>query len=112
MYMPRRFTPIRLLATLAAALLGACAMVELTQGGAGVRIAKAEDVTGCVNLGRTTASVVHEVAGIPRHRDAVQDNINVTAKNSAATMDADTIVPASEVAEGKQTFNVYRCLRR
>ena len=112
MHTPRRSTPIRMLATLSAVLLGACAMVELTQGGAGVRIAKAEDVTSCVDLGRTTASVVHEVAGIPRHRDAVQDNINVTARNSAASMGGDTLVPASEVADGKQTFNVYRCLRR
>jgi hypothetical protein len=26
-------------------------------------------------------------------------------------MGADTIVPASPVEDGKQTFNVYRCLR-
>jgi len=112
MHTPRRSTPIRMLATLSVALLGACAMVELTQEGAGVRMAKAEDVAGCVNLGRTTASVVHEVALIPRHPDAVQDNINVTARNSAASMGADTIVPASKVEGGKQTFDVYRCLRR
>jgi hypothetical protein len=42
----------------------------------------------------------------------VQDNLNVTARNSAAKMGADTIVPASQVEDGKQTFNVYRCLRR
>ena len=111
MPMPRRSLPIRMLATCSAVLLGACALVELTPAGAGVRVAGREDVVNCVNLGRTTASVVHEVALLPRHPDAVQDNINVTARNSAATMGADTIVPASKVEDGKQTFDVYRCLR-
>jgi hypothetical protein len=112
MHMPKRSLPIRMLAPLSAALLSACALVELTPAGAGVRVATPADVASCVNLGRTTASVVHEVALIPRHPDAVQDNINVTARNSAATMGADTIVPASKVEDGKQTFDVYRCLRR
>jgi len=112
MHRPRRFLPVRRLATLCAALLSACALVELTPEGAGVRVAGREDVANCVNLGRTTASVVHEVALIPRHPDAVQDNLGVTARNSAATMGADTIVPASKVEDGKQTFDVYRCLRR
>jgi microcompartment protein CcmL/EutN len=87
-------------------------MVELTGAGAAVRLATPEAVTACTNLGHITASVVHKVGFIPRHPDAVQDNINVTARNSAAGMGGDTIVPASKVEEGKQTFDVYRCARR
>jgi len=96
----------------AAALAGGCALVDLTPAGAGVRLASPEAVVTCTNLGRITASVVHKAGFIPRHPDAVQDNINVTARNSAASMGADTIVPASNVQDGKQTFDVYRCLRR
>jgi len=55
---------------------------------------------------------VHEVAAIPRHPDAVQENVNVTARNSAASMGGDTIVPVAPLADGKQTFEVYRCMRR
>jgi hypothetical protein len=55
---------------------------------------------------------VHEVGFIPRHPDAVQDNVNVTARNSAASMGGDTIVPVAPLADGKQTFDVYRCTRR
>ena len=105
----------RIFPTLAACVLLAlagCSMVELTPEGAGVRLASAEAVTTCENLGKVTSSVVAKVAGLPRHPDAVQDNLNVTARNSAAKMGADTIVPASPVEDGKQTFNVYRCLRR
>ena len=96
----------------AAALLGGCALVNLTDAGAGVRLAKPDAVAACTNLGRLTASVIHEVGFLPRHPDAVQDNLNVTARNSAAGMGADTIVPASAIQEGKQTFDVYRCTPR
>lgn len=115
MRMPRRaWTQGRALLPMlfAAALTGGCALVELTPAGAGVRLASPEAVVTCTNLGRLTASVVHKAGFIPRHPDAVQDNLNVTARNSAANMGADTIVPASPVQDGKQTFDVYRCLRR
>ena len=95
----------------AVAVAGGCSFVDLTREGEGVRVAKAEEVSACTGLGRTTASVVHEVASIPRHPDAVQENLNVTARNSAASMGGDTLVPVSPVAEGKQTFEVYRCKR-
>jgi Domain of unknown function (DUF4156) len=104
--------PVFVLVVCAAALAGGCALVELTPAGAGVRLASAEAVVTCTNLGRITASVIDKVGFLPRHPDAVQDNINVTARNSAANMGADTIVPASKVEDGKQTFDVYRCLRR
>ena len=115
MYMPRLdWTRKRLFAvvSLASALVCGCALVELTPAGAGVRLASPESVVSCANLGRVTADVVAKVGFIPRHPDAVQENINVTARNAAAGMGADTIVPASKVENGKQTFDVYRCLRR
>jgi len=104
----------RLLVIALAASVGAggCALPELSPAGAGVRLVSADAVANCENLGKVTASVVAKAAGIPRHPDAVQDDLNVTARNSAANMGADTIVPASKVEDGKQAFNVYRCLRR
>ncbi len=104
--------PILILLPALAAITAGCAFVSLTDAGAAVRVASAEAVVTCTNLGRVTASVVHEVGIIPRHPDAVQDNLNVTARNSAAGMGADTVVPATGVQDGKQTFNVYRCARR
>lgn len=115
MRMPRRTSTRKRLFTLvalASALVGGCALVELTPAGAGVRLASPEAVVTCTNLGRLTADVIAKVGFLPRHPDAVQDNIDVTARNAAAGMGADTIVPASKVEDGKQTFDVYRCLRR
>lgn len=104
----RAFLPV----LLATALASGCALVDLTPAGAGVRLASPEAVVTCTNLGRITADVIAKVGFLPRHPDAVQDNINVTARNAAADMGADTIVPASNIVDGKQTFDVYRCLRR
>jgi hypothetical protein len=100
-----------ILATVAA-LAGGCALVNLTEAGARVRLTTSAEVAACTSLGRITASVVHEVGFIPRHPDAVQDNVNVTARNSAAGMGGDSIVPVAPLADGKQTFDVYRCARR
>jgi len=95
----------------ASAIVGGCSFMDLTKEGEGVRIATADAVSACTGLGRTTASVVYEVASMPRQADAVKENIEVTARNSAASMGGDTIVPVSPIAEGKQTFEVYRCRR-
>ncbi|HEX5094258.1 MAG TPA: DUF4156 domain-containing protein [Burkholderiales bacterium] len=108
----RRDKIFPLLAACTLAVLSGCSMVELTPEGAGVRLASAEAVASCENLGKVTSSVVAKVAGVSRSSDSVQDNLNVTARNSAAKMGADTIVPTSPVEDGKQTFSVYRCLRR
>jgi hypothetical protein len=32
------------------------------------------------------------------------------ARNSAADMGGDTVVPVSEIQDGKQTFEVYKCV--
>ncbi|MGH8687269.1 MAG: DUF4156 domain-containing protein [Burkholderiales bacterium] len=113
MHAPKRVSNFfRLFALAGTALLaGGCAMVELTQAGAGVRFAGAETVSSCKPLGKVTANVMDKVAFVPRDADAVADNLKVTARNAAADMGADTIVPASKVEEGKQTFEAYRCLR-
>jgi hypothetical protein len=104
----RAFLPV----LLATALASGCALVDLTPAGAGVRLASREAAATCTNLGRITADVIAKVGFLPRHPDAVQDNINVTARNAAADMGADTVVPATNIVDGKQTFDVYRCLQR
>jgi len=111
----RKRAPLRnaiLLLLPALAVAGGCSLVELTKAGESVRLAASGEVAACTGLGRTTATVVHEVATIPRHPDAVQENVNVTARNSAASMGGDTIVPVAPLADGKQTFEGYRCMRR
>ncbi len=96
----------------AIAVSGGCSFTKLTEGGANVRPATATEVGSCTGLGKVTASVAHQVGFIRRSDGAVRDNVYDTAKNSAAGMGGDTIVPVSELKDGKQIFEIYRCARR
>ena len=91
------------------AVASGCSFTKLTEGGAKVRPATAAEVGSCTGLGKVTATVVDGVAFIQRSEGGVRDNVYDTAKNSAASMGGNTIVPASELKDGKQTFEVYRC---
>lgn len=92
------------------ALLNACAWVELTPAGKKVRVLNATEVSSCRHIGRTTATVADDVAGMKRREHIVKDNLEMLARNAAAEMGGDTIVPSSEIKDGNQTFKVYKCV--
>lgn len=101
-----------MLSMLAVATVAAgCVFVQPTEGGKKVRVLTAPEVERCRSLGTLTSQVADRVAAIPRDREAVADDVLVNAKNAAAAMHGDTIVPASALKDGRQTFNVYRCLQ-
>lgn len=94
---------------LIAGLLNACAWVEQTEAGKKVTLATAQQVTACKELGKTAVSVKHTVAGMERKPHIIKEELEKLAKNSAAEMGGNTIIPASEIKEGKQTYRVFRC---
>ncbi|MCK9531033.1 MAG: DUF4156 domain-containing protein [Gammaproteobacteria bacterium] len=93
-----------------AGLLSACTWVHLTPEGEKVRVLDADEVTQCQMLGRTTVSLAAKIAGIERHPEDVQKELNMLARNSAVDLRGDTVVATSPVENGKQTFAVYRCM--
>lgn len=90
--------------------LSACTWVELTPSGKKVRVLELQDVASCKRLGKTSASVLAKAAGIQRRGDKVAEELAALASNTAADMGGDTIVPTSEVVDGKQNFDIYRCV--
>ncbi len=99
-----------LLLVAAVLMLMACSWVNLTPGGDKVRVLTEAEVSSCKMLGKTTANVADKVVGLQRKEKIIQENLQVLARNSAAEMGGDTIVPISPIQEGKQTFAVYRCI--
>ncbi len=99
-----------LLPLLVAVLAAGCVFVQPTVEGKKVRVLAAHEVDRCRSLGTLTSQVADRVGAILRSREAVQDDVLVNAKNAAADLGGDTIVPTSEMEGGKQTFGVYRCL--
>jgi hypothetical protein len=92
-------------------VIGGCSWVELTADGKNVRVMGRYDVAGCRTLGKTTATVADTVAGLKRKEHIVKENLETLARNAAATMGGDTIVPDTKIEKGKQTFDVYKCMR-
>jgi hypothetical protein len=92
-------------------LLQACSWVELTPEGGKTRVLSAAEVTTCKKLGVTTSSVKAAVAGVERAPERVREELEDLARNSAAAdLKGDTIVPVGKPRDGKQVFEVYRCI--
>ena len=90
-------------------LLSACSTLKLTEGGEKVRILDPSEVSSCKNLGRTNTSVTAKVV-FDRPADVVAEELETVARNSAARMGGDTIVPLTVIEDGQQTFVVYKCV--
>jgi hypothetical protein len=51
-----------------------------------------------------------DVAYIDRNREKVATELETLARNAAASMGGDTVVPETVVSEqGEQSFGIYRC---
>lgn len=98
------------LALVALGLLAtACTLVPVTPGSEKVTLVKPEHIAHCTNLGSTEVGVMDKAGIIARAPESVEEDLVKLAKNSAVGMGGDSIVPASKVVNGKQTYNVYKC---
>ena len=98
-----RTTLIVLLLTLAG-----CTFVRLSDAGANVAQLNPADAINCQELGLITSNTKAKVV-VNRSRDAVSEELIVLARNEAATMGANAIVPVGDVENGTQRFRAYRC---
>lgn len=88
-----------------------CTWVSLTRQGDNVRVVSASDVQGCKSLGQTKVSVRDFIVdNVKRDELKVARELTVLGRNSAAEMNGDTITPASEVVNGTQAFDVFKCM--
>ena len=89
--------------------LSACTWVPLSTGGETVRLQAADQVSGCERLGHTTSRVADHVWIFSRNERAVREELTSLARNEAALMQGDTVVPESAPENGRQSFGIYRC---
>ena len=92
--------------------LQACTWVKLSDEGKKVRVLGADEVTGCTKLGKASVSLKSKVAGFDRSRKKVQEELEMLGRNTAVELGGDTIVPVTPIKDGKQVFDVYRCIPR
>ena len=89
----------------------ACTWVKLTAGGTAVRVAKEGEVSRCETKGRTHAQTTDRAWMFGRNPKTIAQELESLARNEAALMGGDTIVPASAIEAGRQTFDVYLCAK-
>lgn len=99
----------RLVLGMAGLLLSACTWVKLDPAGEQVRMMTMAEVTECKRVGKTTVSTLAKVVGLNRYQESMQDELNKLARNSAAELGGDAVVPISVIVDGRQVFAVYRC---
>ncbi len=102
---------MRLAIVLAAALLApACTWVHMAPGASAVRVVQAAP-SGCENRGEIEVSVKDSVAFYERKDRKVRDELETLARNEAPGLQADTVQPLNQPADGTQRFAAWRCGR-
>jgi len=92
--------------------LAACSWgIKLDSGGEKVRTAWNCDVGGCREAGKVTVSVLDHVGPMDRNGIKVRDELEVMARNEAASLGADTIKPLGDPRDGEQSWGAYHCGR-
>ncbi|MYM62651.1 DUF4156 domain-containing protein [Pseudomaricurvus sp. HS19] len=96
-------------ASLIAGVTAGCTWVQPHAGSDSIRVSNAADVRRCEQIGSTTAQTADSLAIFNRRNAKVAEELVALGRNEALKMGGNTIVAASPIREGEQTFNVYRC---
>lgn len=91
-------------------VLSACTWVKMAPGGKEVRVVRADQVmTACEKRGEVSVSVKDRLGPYDRNQIKVRDELETLARNEAPSLQADTVQPKGEPADGEQRFIAWRC---
>lgn len=91
-------------------LTSACTWVKVNEQGASVAVANAANVRNCGKVSTVNVSGKDNFVGsMKRDPNKVATELTNLARNEAAAVGGDTIVPVSLVKDGRQSFDVYKC---
>lgn len=86
-----------------------CTWVDLSEDGTQVQLVSSERAKQCELLGSTTVSVLDNVGPVARKKSKVREELERLAKNEAALMEGNALTSTTDVSNGMQSFDVYRC---
>ncbi len=89
-------------------LLAGCTFVQLSDAGAGVAQLGSGDVANCESKGVVSTQTRAKVV-ISRSEEAVREELTVMARNEAAKLGANAIVPIAQPEDGAQSFRAFLC---
>ena len=91
--------------------ISACTWVELNASGKQVQIKElVSDAENCQRVGTVNATTrSYLIADADRDAEKIANELSILARNEAATIYANTIVPSRKPEKGQQFFTAYRC---
>ena len=89
-------------------LFSGCAFVELSDQGALVKQGTEEDIVNCELVAEVSSQTKDKIL-IDRSDTSVTGELAILARNKAAEMGANVIVPSTAPDEGVQGFKAYLC---
>lgn len=90
-------------------LLTACSFVSLDPQARDVVVeSDANTLKSCQALGNTTVSLWDKAETFQSNK-TVASQMDTLARNEAATMGGNTVMPASAINNGQRTYSVYKC---
>ena len=99
---------MRLTLLTGAVLLTGCTFVQLSDAGAGVAQLGSGDVANCESKGVVSTQTRAKVV-VSRSDEAVGEELAVLARNEAAKLGANAIVPIAQPEDGAQSFRAFLC---
>ena len=91
-----------------ALVLPGCAFVQLSDAGAGVAQLGTGDVANCREIGEVSTQTKDKIL-ISRGQEVVRQELTILARNEAAGLGANAIVPIAQPVDGTQRFRAYSC---
>jgi hypothetical protein len=89
--------------------LGACAGSGGVPPGETVRIVTAEQLTDCRNVGSVHVSVIDKLQQLQKIEGGVANELLRLAKQSAEQLGGNAIVEMTNITDGSQSFEAFRC---
>ncbi len=87
----------------------ACTWVKVTEPGKLVEVRETGEAENCKLLGKVTSVSRAKVAGIKRGIKKLTTELETIARNEAADMGGNTVVPLGEINGDEREFQVYHC---
>ena len=98
------------LAAIVVSVISACSSwVQVTVEGQAVRLATATEVSSCARIGSARSKTLSRVILVERGGERLQEELLSLARNEAADLGGNTVVPESIIEVSEQSFGVYRC---
>ena len=85
-----------------------CASPELTLQGSKVNVGKESDLKQCQVLGSTSLSLSPTSVKWMKE-EKIKERLMIEARNFAARIGGNMILPVGPLEEGKQSFKIYNC---